>query len=147
MTTRTLLASVALGAVLAGAFANVALAQTTSPAPATAAADVPADPSTLIPHETYKLANGLKVIFHIDRSDPVVAVVLAAHVGSSRETTGRTGFAHMFEHLFFLNSENLGPGGLDKMSARDRRLGRQRQHQPRLDRLQLRRCRRTRWRR
>ena len=118
MTTRTLLASVALGAVLAGAFANVALAQTTSPAPATAAADVPADPSTLIPHETYKLANGLTVIFNIDRSDPVAAVALAGHVGSARETPGRTGFAHLFEHLFFLDSENLGPGGLDKMTAR-----------------------------
>ncbi|WP_294339833.1 pitrilysin family protein [uncultured Sphingomonas sp.] len=72
----------------------------------------------VLPTTSYTLPNGLKVIFHIDRSDPVVAVVLAAHVGSSREVTGRTGFAHMFEHLFFLNSENLGPGGLDKLSAR-----------------------------
>ena len=55
---------------------------------------------------------------HVDRSDPVVAVNLTAHVGSARETPGRTGFAHMFEHLFFLNSENLGYGGLDRLSAR-----------------------------
>ncbi|MCR4340159.1 MAG: insulinase family protein [Gemmatimonadaceae bacterium] len=60
----------------------------------------------------------MKVIFHVDRSDPVVAVSLNAHVGSSREVPGRTGFAHLFEHLFFLDSENLGKGGLDAMSAR-----------------------------
>ena len=72
----------------------------------------------LIPVEQFTLANGMKVIFHVDRSDPVVAVALNAHVGSSREVAGRTGFAHMFEHLFFLDSENLGRGGLDAMSAR-----------------------------
>jgi zinc protease len=71
-----------------------------------------------IDYEKYKLANGLEVIFHIDRSDPVVAVALTAHVGSAREKTGRTGFAHLFEHLLFLESENLGRGGLDAMSAR-----------------------------
>lgn len=68
--------------------------------------------------EKFTLDNGLKVIFHIDRSDPVVAVALTAHVGSAREKEGRTGFAHLFEHLLFLESENLGKGGLDKMSAR-----------------------------
>ena len=68
--------------------------------------------------ESYELENGLKVILHIDRSDPVVAVALTAHVGSAREIEGRTGFAHLFEHLLFLESENLGKGGLDKMSAR-----------------------------
>ena len=68
--------------------------------------------------EKFKLDNGLEVIFHIDRSDPVVAVNLTAHVGSAREKVGRTGFAHLFEHLLFLESENLGKGGLDKMSAR-----------------------------
>ncbi|MES2337606.1 MAG: pitrilysin family protein [Pseudomonadota bacterium] len=78
----------------------------------------PAPAARVLPTTSYTLPNGLKVIFHIDRSDPVVAVTLAAHVGSSREVKGRTGFAHMFEHLFFLNSENLGPGGLDKLSAR-----------------------------
>ncbi|MDX1754240.1 MAG: pitrilysin family protein, partial [Salinimicrobium sediminis] len=68
--------------------------------------------------ETFTLDNGLKVIFHVDRSDPVVAVALTSHVGSSREKEGRTGFAHLFEHLLFLESENLGKGGLDKLSAR-----------------------------
>ncbi|WP_024771284.1 M16 family metallopeptidase [Aquimarina macrocephali] len=68
--------------------------------------------------EKFTLDNGLQVVFHIDQSDPVVAVALTAHVGSAREKEGRTGFAHLFEHLLFLESENLGKGGLDKMSAR-----------------------------
>ena len=75
-------------------------------------------PAFKIPYEKFTLANGLQVIFHIDRSDPVVAVSLTAHVGSAREKEGRTGFAHLFEHLLFLESENLGKGGLDKMSSR-----------------------------
>jgi zinc protease len=71
-----------------------------------------------VDYEKFTLPNGLQVIFHIDRSDPVVAVSLTAHVGSAREKPGRTGFAHLFEHLLFLESENLGKGGLDKMTAR-----------------------------
>ena len=75
-------------------------------------------PSFKVEFEKFTLPNGLQVIFHIDRSDPVVAVNLTAHVGSAREKAGRTGFAHMFEHLLFLESENLGKGGLDAMTAR-----------------------------
>lgn len=75
-------------------------------------------PELSINYEKITLDNGLDVIFHVDRSDPVVAVELMAHVGSAREIEGRTGFAHLFEHLLFLESENLGKGGLDKMSAR-----------------------------
>ena len=71
-----------------------------------------------IAFEKIELDNGLDVIFHVDKSDPVVAVELMVHVGSAREVKGRTGFAHLFEHLLFLESENLGKGGLDKMSAR-----------------------------
>lgn len=68
--------------------------------------------------EKFTLDNGLEVILHVDKSDPVVAVSITAHVGSAREIEGRTGFAHLFEHLLFLESENLGKGGLDKMTAR-----------------------------
>lgn len=68
--------------------------------------------------EKFELDNGLDVVMHIDKSDPVVAVELMVHVGSAREVEGRTGFAHLFEHLLFLESENLGKGGLDKMSTR-----------------------------
>jgi zinc protease len=71
-----------------------------------------------VPFEEYTLANGLRVILHVDQSDPVVAVALTSHVGSAREIPGRTGFAHLFEHLLFLESENLGKGSLDKMSAK-----------------------------
>ncbi len=74
-------------------------------------------PSFKVEYEKFTLPNGLTVLFHIDRSDPVVAVSLTAHVGSAREKAGRTGFAHLFEHLLFLESENLGKGGLDKLSA------------------------------
>jgi zinc protease len=83
------------------------------------AASKPAPKVTFkVDYEKFILPNGLQVIFHIDRSDPVVAVALTAHVGSAREKAGRTGFAHLFEHLLFLESENLGKGGLDAMSAR-----------------------------
>ncbi len=78
----------------------------------------PADQRFHINTEKFKLDNGLTVILHVDKSDPVVAVALTAHVGSAREKPGRTGFAHLFEHLLFLDSENLGKGGLDKLSTR-----------------------------
>lgn len=71
-----------------------------------------------VDYEKFTLDNGLEVILHEDHSDPVVSVALTFHVGSAREVPGRTGFAHLFEHLLFLESENLGRGGLDKMSSR-----------------------------
>lgn len=90
-----------------------------SGSPGEVIAQTPAEaPATLLPYQSFMLDNGLTVLFHVDRSDPVVAVSLTAHVGSAREKPGRTGFAHLFEHLLFLESENLGPGGLDRMSAR-----------------------------
>ncbi|WP_166386564.1 M16 family metallopeptidase [Polaribacter sp. 11A2H] len=75
-------------------------------------------PELSINYKKIELENGLDVVFHVDKSDPVVAVELMVHVGSAREVEGRTGFAHLFEHLLFLESENLGKGGLDKMSAK-----------------------------
>ncbi len=66
-----------------------------------------------IEYQKYTLDNGLDVVLHIDRSDPIAAVATTYHVGSARERPGKTGFAHLFEHLMFLDSENLGPGGLD----------------------------------
>lgn len=61
-----------------------------------------------IPYETYTLPNGLTVILNVDKSDPIVAVALYYHVGSSREVPGKTGFAHLFEHMMFQRSENVG---------------------------------------
>jgi zinc protease len=63
-----------------------------------------------IPFVKYSLSNGLTVILHEDHSDPIVAVAIYYHVGSSRETAGKTGFAHLFEHMMFQESENLGRG-------------------------------------
>ncbi|MDE0083774.1 MAG: pitrilysin family protein [Gammaproteobacteria bacterium] len=83
--------------------------------------DAPAVPAPVIPplaYERYELANGLDVVLHVDRSDPVAAVAMTFHVGSAREVEGRTGFAHLFEHLLFLDSENVGPGGLDRLINR-----------------------------
>ncbi len=58
--------------------------------------------------EKYTLPNGLDVILHVDRSDPIVALAIQFHVGSNRETEGHTGFAHLFEHMMFQRSENVG---------------------------------------
>jgi len=60
-----------------------------------------------IPIEKYNLKNGLTVVLHQDKSDPIAAVAVYYHVGSSREVTGKTGFAHLFEHMMFQKSENV----------------------------------------
>jgi predicted Zn-dependent peptidase len=60
-----------------------------------------------IPIETYTLANGLRVILSEDHTAPLVAVNLWYHVGSANERAGRTGFAHLFEHMLFQGSENV----------------------------------------
>jgi predicted Zn-dependent peptidase len=85
------------------------------PAPA-AAAEAPRDPAMAaliervdIPYETFTLANGLRVVVHEDRKAPVVAVSIWYNVGSKDEPAGRTGFAHLFEHIMFNGSENA-PG-------------------------------------
>jgi zinc protease len=60
-------------------------------------------------YETYKLPNGLTVILSEDHSTPVVHVQLTYHVGSKNEKAGRTGFAHLFEHMMFKGSKNVEP--------------------------------------
>jgi zinc protease len=67
-----------------------------------------------IPYETYKLANGLTVILSEDHSVPRVAVDVWYHVGSKNEKTGRTGFAHMFEHVMFTGSAHVPYGTQDR---------------------------------
>lgn len=57
------------------------------------------------------LANGLKVVLHEDHSTPIVHVELWYHVGSKNEKKGRTGFAHLFEHMMFKGSKNVEPEG------------------------------------
>ena len=61
-----------------------------------------------IDYTKYQLDNGLDVILHQDKSDPIVAVAIQFHVGSNREVPGKTGFAHLFEHMMFQQSENVG---------------------------------------
>jgi zinc protease len=58
----------------------------------------------------YQLANGFALVLHEDHSVPVVNVQVVYHVGSKDEPAGRSGFAHLFEHIMFKGSANLGPG-------------------------------------
>ena len=62
-----------------------------------------------IPIERYELANGLRVVLSEDHRQPVVAVNLWYNVGSRNEREGRTGFAHLFEHMMFKGSRNVEP--------------------------------------
>ena len=57
-------------------------------------------------YEKFTLGNGLRVIVHEDKKAPIVAVGIWYHVGSKNEPAGKTGFAHLFEHLMFNGSEN-----------------------------------------
>jgi len=66
-------------------------------------------------YEKYVMPNGLQVILHTDHSDPMISFDIMYHVGSSRETPGKTGFAHLFEHLLFGGSENAPAGEFDKI--------------------------------
>jgi zinc protease len=68
-----------------------------------------------IKYEKYVMPNGLQVILHTDHSDPMISYAIMYHVGSSRETPGKTGFAHLFEHLLFGGSENVPTGTFDKI--------------------------------
>jgi zinc protease len=65
--------------------------------------------SVKLPYEKFTLSNGLQVMLHVDRKLPVVHVNQWFHVGSSSERLGRTGFAHLFEHMMFEGSKNA-PG-------------------------------------
>ncbi len=91
------------------------LAAAPSPAPTAAPAAPAAQPVALselvkavdIPFEKFVLANGLTVLVHTDRKAPIVGVTTYYRVGSKHEPKGRTGFAHLFEHLMFGGSENV----------------------------------------
>ena len=74
-----------------------------------------AAPKISVPYEMFKLPNGLTVILHEDHSVPMVAVNVWYHVGSSREKFGRTGFAHLFEHILFEGSKNVKEGDFDNL--------------------------------
>ena len=103
------LAVTALPLLIAGALSASALAQPAAKAPAS---------GNLInlPFESYKLPNGLTVILSVDRSIPQAAVDVWYHVGSKNETPGRTGFAHMFEHVMFTGSGHVPYGLHDRLT-------------------------------
>ena len=70
-------------------------------------------PRISVPYTQFTLPNGLDVILHEDHSVPLVAVDAWYHVGSSREKPGRTGFAHLFEHIMFEGSGHVPEGEFD----------------------------------
>ena len=74
----------------------------------TSSAPGPRESSVNFDFREHLLDNGLRVILHEDRAAPIVAVHLMYHVGSKDETAGKTGFAHLFEHLLFQGSQHVG---------------------------------------
>ncbi len=68
-----------------------------------------------VPYQTFTLPNGLQVILHEDHSVSVVAVNTWYHVGSADEAPGRTGFAHLFEHIMFMGSQHVPTGAFDRL--------------------------------
>jgi len=88
-------------AIVVAALSSPALAQGNGAADASGAPDLNLD------YERFVLDNGLTVIVHTDRKAPVVAVSIWYHVGSKNEPAGKTGFAHLFEHLMFNGTENF----------------------------------------
>ncbi|TPE58466.1 insulinase family protein [Sandaracinobacter neustonicus] len=94
-----LLAATPLSAVPAVAATAIAAQQNPAPLSALVA-------KVDIPYEQFTLANGLRVIVHTDRKAPIVSVNVWYHVGSVDEPKGRSGFAHLFEHIMFRGSEH-----------------------------------------
>src|SRR3954471_10763855 len=79
-------------------------------------ATTPAPGSRLeVPYTQFTLPDGLHVILHEDHTVPLLTVNVWYHVGSAREKPGRTGFAHLFEHLMFMGSKNAKYGDFDRL--------------------------------
>ena len=112
MTKAFALTGAAFVALAAPALAAPAAAQEAKPAPVTELVK-----AVTIPFEQFTLANGLRVVVHTDRKAPVVAVSVWYHIGSKDEPAGRTGFAHLFEHLMFGGSENSDQSWFQPMQA------------------------------
>ncbi len=93
---------------LRAALLGVLLAAVLSVSPWRAAVDAAVRPPKLS-YQRIKLPNGLTVLLHQDRSTPIAHVQLWYHVGSKDERPGRTGFAHLFEHMMFKGSKNVEP--------------------------------------
>jgi zinc protease len=102
-----------IGALLAATAALPPGVSAQSPAPTSAPASAPSGVPRL-QFEKTTLPNGLEVILHEDHSTPIVVVNTWYKVGSGDEKPGRTGFAHLFEHIMFMGSENVPVGQFDK---------------------------------
>lgn len=103
---KLLLASAAVACMLFGAQAQTSA--TADPTQPQLIENVTAKPGDLIiPYQKWRLPNGLTVIVHEDHSDPIVHVDVTYHVGSARETPGKSGFAHFFEHMMFQGSDHV----------------------------------------
>jgi zinc protease len=102
--------ALALLLALAAPAAPLAAAQpstsTSAPAPA---------PAPEIPFQLFRLANGLTLVVHEDHTNPIVGVHVQYDVGAKDEKPGRTGFAHLFEHLMFQGSQHLPKGTADRL--------------------------------
>src|SRR5215510_1981005 len=79
------------------------------------AIQVQAQTNLRVPYQRFILPNGLNVILHEDHTTPTVTVNVWYHVGSAYEKPGRTGFAHLFEHLLFEGSKNVPEGAFDTL--------------------------------
>jgi len=91
----------------------LALAMVVAPGVGAQATLLPQTPTLTVPYTQFTLPNGLNVILHRDTSVPVVAVNVWYHVGSANERAGRTGFAHLFEHVMFEGSMHVPEGSFD----------------------------------
>jgi predicted Zn-dependent peptidase len=100
--------AITLGLLAMGLPFGPAQAQPATNAVGTANAPSVAAPAATISFEKFKLANGLTVILHSDRSLPLVALNVWYHVGPANEPVHRSGFAHLFEHLMFEGSKHVG---------------------------------------
>ncbi len=105
MPRQTSICQTATRRLVAAAFAFACI----TPVPSLSAQKAPS-----IPYEKFTLPNGLEVILHVDRSVPIVAVENFYKVGSGDEKQGRTGFAHLFEHVMFMGSQNVPVGKFDE---------------------------------
>jgi zinc protease len=97
--------------------APLAAQSTSAPTPAASSSTSASTAPLLleVPYRQFRLANGLNVILHRDASVPVAAVNVWYHVGSANERPGRTGFAHLFEHLMFDGSAHVKEGEFDTL--------------------------------
>ena len=78
-------------------------------------------PEFKVPVEYYKLPNGLRVVLSPDHTSPIICVGVYYHIGFRIEPRDRTGFAHLFEHMMFQGSQNLGEDGVHQAGAAKRR--------------------------